>query len=187
MIKHLVITFAFLTALIVAAFTLNGCKPKQNPVASVDASTPTKTDTSGVKSGLFAHFVPENVPIKAYFKYMDSLARAYDTLVKYDLTAQIIVRANPWLIDTLANTDYYRQKERGVLVYDQKELVALKKGDTLWIPTDTMARQIIAKQAKIWLDVNIPEFKLRIIEDQDTLGTYPRPRRSKSDYKMGRF
>ena len=172
--KHHLSTFAFLGGLFLWTITANSCQTKQRkPTESIDASTPIKTDTSAVKSGLFAHFIPQNVPIKGYFKYMDSLAQAYDTLVNYHLTAHIIVRANPWLIDTLANTDYYRQKERGVSVYDQKELIVLKKGDTLWIPTDTVARQIIDKQAKIWLDVNIPEFKLRIIEDQDTLGTYP--------------
>ena len=148
--KHLLSTFIVLTGLFLCVLAANSCQPKQpKPVASVDATTPTKTDTAAVKSGLFAHFVPENIPIKAYFKYMDSLARAYDTLVKYDLTAQIIVRANPWLIDTLADTDYYRQKEKGVLVYDQKELIALKKGDTLWIPTDTIAGQIIDRKSVV--------------------------------------
>jgi L,D-transpeptidase catalytic domain len=158
------------TAAFLAVATLNNCRPSAPKPQEVVV---VKTDTLGVKAGLFAHIVPQDIPMKDYFKYMDSLARAYDSFVKYDLTAHLLVRSNLWLMDSLENTDYYRQKERGVFVYDQKQLVVLKKGDTLWIPTDTIAKQIMDKQAKTLLDVNIPEFKLRIIEGTDTIGTYP--------------
>jgi lipoprotein-anchoring transpeptidase ErfK/SrfK len=170
MFKHFLPINFFLIALFSVAFTLNSCKnkpPQDAPTVVI------KSDTIVVKTALYTHLILKNVQIKDYFKYMDSLARAYDSLVPYDLTAHLIVRTNPWLIDSLQSTDYYRQKEKGILVYDQKELVILKQGDSLWIPTDTTARQIIAKQAKTLLDVNIPEFKLRIIEGADTVGTFP--------------
>ena len=131
------------------------------------------TDTVVVEKPLYTHFVTKNIQIKDYFRYMDSLARAYDSLVPYHLTAHLIVLTNSWLIDSLQNTDYYRQKQKGVFVYDQKELIILKQGDSLTIPTDTIARQIQAKQANTTLDVNIPEFKLRIIEDNDTIAIFP--------------
>jgi L,D-transpeptidase catalytic domain len=170
MSKHFLQTISLLIALFLLAFTLNSCKNKQKNAAPI---TVIKTDTLIVKTSLYTHFVPKNVQIKDYFKYMDSLARAYDSLVPYDLTAHLIVRTNTWLMDSLENTDYYRQKEKGVFIYDQKELIILKQGDSLTIPTDTIARQIWIKQAKTMLDVNIPEFKLRIIEGTDTIGTFP--------------
>ena len=168
--KHFLQTSSLFIALFLLAFTLNSCK--NNPKKEVPTVV-IKADTIIVKTSLYTHIIPQNIQIKGYFKYMDSLAHAYDSLVPYDLTAHLIVRANPWLMDTLAQTDYYLQKEKGVFVYDQKELVILKKGDSLLIPTDTIARQILAKQAKTMLDVNIPEFKLRIVEDNDTVGTFP--------------
>ena len=73
------------------------------------------------------------VPVKAkitvvnYFKYMDTLVARYNSLVKYSLTEHIIVRANPWIIDTLENTDYYRRKERREFVYNQKKLFSFDR------------------------------------------------------------
>ncbi len=151
--------------LLVIAFS---CKPKvktPNPQAI-------NTDSLTIKTWLYAYVVEKDIRIKQYFPYMDSVAHIYDTLVAYDLTAHLIVRTNPWLLDTLESTDYYRQRKQGVFVYDQKELVVLKKGDTLYIPTDTIAHQIIESQTQTVLDVNIPEMKLRVIEGSDTLGTY---------------
>lgn len=104
---------------------------------------------------------------------MDSIVHKYDSLVPYTLTEHIIVRNNPWIIDSLEKTDYYYLKEKGVFVYDQKELLILKPGDTLYIPTDTVAKAILAKQSQTLIDINIPEFKLRIIEGTDTLYTLP--------------
>ena len=153
-----------------SVFALNSCKNKpkiEAPIVVVNA------DTIVVKTSLFTHFVPQNIQIKDYFGYMDSLARAYDSLVPYKLTAHLIARTNPWLMDSLESTDYYRQKEKGVLVYDQKQLIILKQGDSLTIPTDTIAKGILAKQAQTMLDVNIPEFQLRIVEGSDTIGTFP--------------
>jgi hypothetical protein len=171
--KHFRKINTILIGLFLLTILLNSCRKSVTKQNNTPITGGISTDSVPPKTGLFVHVVPENVQIKGYFRYMDSLARVYDTLVAYPLTAHILVRANPWLMDTLENTDYYRQKERGVLIYDQKELIALKKGDSLWIPTDTIAHQIIAKQAKTLLDVNIPEFKLRIIEGTDTIGTFP--------------
>jgi hypothetical protein len=169
MYKHFLQINSLLVALFLLAFTLNSCKNKPKDAPIIVA----KADSIIAKTVLFTHFVPKNVQIKDYFKYMDSLARAYDSLVPYDLTAHLIVRTNPWLIDSLQSTDYYLKKEKGVFVYNQKELIILKQGDSLTIPTDTIAKGILAKQAKTMIDVNIPEFKLRIVEGTDTIGTFP--------------
>jgi L,D-transpeptidase ErfK/SrfK len=124
--------------------------------------------------------VPYNVVVSKYFKFMDSLVKVYtvtstDSLrkVHYPLTEHLLVRANTWIIDSLVETDYYARKKRGEIVFDQKKLIVLKQGDTLFIPSEILANSIIAQQQNTWIDINIPEFKLRIVEGSDTLFTLP--------------
>jgi len=120
----------------------------------------------------FTYVVQKPVKVGEYFPFMDSLVAQYDTLVPYPLTEHLIVRANPWIIDTLANTDYYIMMARDSFVYNQKQLLALRPNDTLYIPDTLWANEIIQKQKATVLDLNIPEFKLRIIEDSTVLHTF---------------
>lgn len=120
---------------------------------------------------LFEYAVPREVRIRNYFRFLDSLVLRYDSLVPYHLTEHLLVRANPWLIDTLAGTDYYHRLERGEFVYDQRKLVVLRPGDTLRIPDTLTAREIQRQLDNTWIDLNIPEYKLRIVEGSDTLQT----------------
>ena len=68
---------------------------------------------------------------------------------------------------------YSQNKYFERLSYDQKELVILKKGMKLKIPTIEIADSLLAKMARTSIDINIPEFKLRIIEGENTLYTFP--------------
>jgi L,D-transpeptidase catalytic domain len=131
-----------------------------------------QSDPNAPDSWLFAHVVEKNIRVKDYFKYIDKVVRKYDTLLSYKLTPHLLARMNPWIIDTFANTDYYRQQKRGVFVFEQQELLVLKKGDTLFVKNDEIANQILDKQASTYIDVNVPEYKLRIIEGTDTIGTF---------------
>jgi L,D-transpeptidase ErfK/SrfK len=115
----------------------------------------------------------DTIRIKDYFKHIDSLVTAYDSLTDYPLTEHLLVRANPWIIDTLANTDYYHMMERDSFVYDQKQMIVLKPSDSLIVPDAFMASQIIHRINNTMIDVNIPEFKLRIYEDSSLLYTIP--------------
>ncbi len=117
--------------------------------------------------------VEKNVRIGDYFAFMDSLVAHYDTLVSYKLSEHILVRANPWIIDTLANTDYYRMMARDSFVYDQKEMIVLKTFESLIVPDSLEASKILEDMENIWIDVNIPEFKLRIYRDSVLLYTFP--------------
>lgn len=117
--------------------------------------------------------VDADVPIKRYFEFLDTLVRRYDTLVPYKLTEHVLVWANPWIIDTLAETDYYRQMARGVFVYNQKDMIVLRQGDTLYIPNPEAATAIQAALDSVHLDLNIPEFLLRIHRGPDTLYAFP--------------
>ncbi len=70
--------------------------------------------------------ITQDITIGQYFDYMDSLVNLYDSLVPYPLSEHLLVRANPWIIDTLANTDYYRMMARDSFVYDQRKLLVLR-------------------------------------------------------------
>jgi len=118
--------------------------------------------------------VPFDIAINCYFDYLDSLVVEYDTLTPYPISEHLIVRSNPWIIDTLASTDYYQMMaERDRFVYDQRDLIILQRGDTIFIPNKYQAEAYFDYQDSIVLDVNIPEFKLRIWNGADTLYAFP--------------
>ncbi len=107
--------------------------------------------------------VEQDIRIKDYFQYMDSLVNYYNTIVDYPITEHIIAHANPWLINRLIDTDYYIRKNNGEFMYDQQEFVVLVQGDELSIPTGEWAANISDRLNNTWLDINIPEYALRII------------------------
>ena len=132
------------------------------------------TDTiPAAEPPLAAIVVPRNIAIDAYFPFMDSLIARYDTLTPYPLSEYLLVRANAWIIDTLENTDYYRQMARGQFVYDQRKMTVLKAGDTLYLPGPATAAALLAHINATWLDVNIPAFRLRIMEGDSSLFSFP--------------
>lgn len=117
--------------------------------------------------------VARNIRIAEYFKYVDSLVRKYDSLVPYALSEHVLVRNNPWIMDTLANTDYYRMIARDSFVYEQRKMIVLPEGSILKIPDSLTACRILENFANTEIDVNIPEFTLRIFEDSILLHTFP--------------
>ena len=117
--------------------------------------------------------VPRDIRIASYFAFMDSLVAKYDTLTPYPLSEHLIVRANSWIIDTLENTDYYRRIALGRFVFDQRAEVVLKAGDTLLLPGPQTAAGLLAMMNATRLDINIPSFRLQIIEGDRTLYSFP--------------
>ncbi len=117
--------------------------------------------------------VPKNIVVGEYFKYIDSLVQRYDSIVPYPLSEHLLVRYNAWIIDTLANTDYYRRMERDSFVYDQRQQIVLPKGSSLKLPDSLNACRMLEKLANTEIDINIPEFKLRIFQDSILLYTFP--------------
>tara|TARA_R110002012_G_scaffold160895_1_gene322887 strand:+ start:41922 stop:42887 length:966 start_codon:yes stop_codon:yes gene_type:complete len=109
--------------------------------------------------------INKDIPIRYYFKWMDSLSEDHNSKNNYTIDDYILVRANPWILDTLAHTDYYYLKEKGVFNEDSQALIALHKGQTLIIPDSTHTQKIRSIMANTYIDLNIPEYKLRIIEN----------------------
>lgn len=123
---------------------------------------------------LYAVPINHAVKIKRYFPFIDQIVQHYDSLVPYQLTEHLLVRFNPWIIDTLANMDYYRRKDRGEFVYNQRELPVFQAGDTLYIPDSTAAAALQRDIDSTRLDINIPEYRLRVVRGaRDTLFTFP--------------
>ncbi|WP_324026057.1 L,D-transpeptidase [Maribacter sp. BPC-D8] len=117
--------------------------------------------------------ISKDIKVVGYFQFMDSVVEKYDTIVPYALSEHLLVRNNPWIIDTLANTDYYRMMERDSFVYDQKQMIVLPKGSELILPDSITASRIIEDFSTTEIDVNIPEYKLRIYQDSVLLETFP--------------
>lgn len=131
--------------------------------------------------------VKRPIIIKDYFVFMDSIVQRNDSIVNYELTEHILVRANPWIIDTLANTDYYRLIQRDSFVYDQTKMIVLRIGDSLKIPDALEANLLLEDFNNTRIEVNIPEFKLRVFQDSVEMYSFPiRVGQNKKKYlKMG--
>ncbi|MCU0356732.1 MAG: L,D-transpeptidase [Cyclobacteriaceae bacterium] len=117
--------------------------------------------------------IAEDVRIKDYFTFMDNLIHSIDTFREYTIDEYLLVYANRWLLDTLMNSDYYQQKARGNFIYNQPDYVVLRAGDSLLMPDSSMAVAWQNLQDGMVLDVNIPEFRLRLISGTDTLLSCP--------------
>lgn len=113
--------------------------------------------------------IEKNIPIESYFKFLDSVIKTKDSILPYTLTEHILVSANPWIIDTLQNTDYYRRIDKDSFVYNQRKMIALHKGNRLLIPNIVEAQKFITDFQQTHIDINIPEFKLRIYKNSSLI------------------
>jgi L,D-transpeptidase ErfK/SrfK len=106
----------------------------------------------------------KEVRVKQYFKFMDSLTASVKEMVSYPISEHIVVRNNPWIIERLVSFDYYENMKEGRFIYDQDTMVLLKPGDIIRIPDEPQARAIDDTLKNTLIDLNIPEFTLRIYE-----------------------
>lgn len=125
----------------------------------------------------------DTVKIADYFKLMDSLVDLYDTMLTYPVSEHLIIRNNPWVIDSLAGTDYYRLKDRGIISLDPKALPIFIPGQYLVIPDSLTVDSLNKVFKQTFLDLNIPEFKLRVIQGEILIHEFPvRVGRNESRY-----
>jgi L,D-transpeptidase ErfK/SrfK len=133
----------------------------------------TRAETVEVSDTLKSVFVTKNIPIKNYFTYLDSLVKSLNETENFNLTEHLLVRFNPWIIDSLAATDYYKMIEKDSFIYNQKEMIALKKGSKLIVPDSTAVDSLLTIFNTTFLDINIPEYKLRVCMDSIILYDFP--------------
>lgn len=147
--------------LLLGVLVLISCKKENTTEPPVELEVVEET-TLEVKVKPLKAIVPRDVPLGQYFTFLDSLLMKYDTLLPYQVDEHVLVHNNTWIIDRLMETDYYRMAEKGAFAYDNRQLIILHKGDTLVIPDSIATQQICNTIENITIDVNIPEFKLRI-------------------------
>lgn len=167
---------------LVISFILFSCgssTPKVNQQKQV-ANDSTKTDivrmdlASTIPDSILAWVkFGQDVKVKDYFYFMDKLVAQCDTFANWHLTEHILVHANPWILDTLRSFDYYEKMKQGVFVYEQPQLVILHKGDSLAIPDSAYTHRILTKLNATMIDVNIPEFILRLYRDSNLIFSCP--------------
>ncbi len=131
--------------------------------------------------------VAKDIKIKNYFNYLDSILNSINKTKNYRITEHLLVRYNIWIIDSLAVTDYYKMIEKDSFVYNQKEMLILKKGDRLIIPDSLAVDSLLNVFSTIFLDINVPEYKLRVCTDSIIFYEFPvRVGRNEKKYlKMG--
>ncbi len=176
MSKRLAYTLAFLLLLLITITiaklleinkSANLVDTIQNPVAIQDpVSIQKKIQKQYV-------VVNDTIRIEDYFDFMDSLVTAHDSIADYPLSEHILVHLNSWIIDTLANTDYYSMMQKDSFTYDQRKMIVLRPKDSIFIPDSLEVHSILETFAKLRIDINLPEYKLRIYEDSLLLYTYP--------------
>jgi L,D-transpeptidase ErfK/SrfK len=152
--------------------TLKLCCPKDENISLVSENPILSIANARDSSSTFV-LVHKDITIDSYFQFIDSLVIKYDSITPYKLTEHLLIRSNLWIIDTLQNTDYYRMMNRDSFIYDQKKMVALQKNTKIIIPDSIKASKIITAFGHTLIDINIPEYKLRIYEDSIQLYEFP--------------
>lgn len=117
--------------------------------------------------------INKDVPIRSYFKWMDSIVAEHNQTHNYHIDEYIIVHHNNWILDTLAHTDYYYLMDKGIFNEDSRSLIALKKDQVLVIPDSIETQNLRALLCNTYLELNIPEFRLRIIQDEVEIYKFP--------------
>ncbi len=170
MSKRLAYTLAFLFLLLISITIAKLLEVKKEVNLNNTIQSPIIVDLNIPKKHVL---VNDTIRIKHYFDFMNSLVTAYDPITRYPLSEHLLIKYNPWILDTLANTDYYRMMERDSFVFDQRKMIVLKPKDSIFIPDSIEANLIIKKFDKTRIDINLPEYKLRVFQDSILLSTYP--------------
>jgi L,D-transpeptidase ErfK/SrfK len=153
---------------------LHACQPHNPEKKENSKSTVQKAkDTTTIGPAFQSIYLNKNITVKEYFKFMDSIVVQYDSVVSYALSEHVLARYNSWIIDTLAHTDYYNMIARDSFVYDQQKMIVLPKGSTLFFPDASIASVLFKNFEQTEIDINIPECKLRIYQDEKLLYTFP--------------
>jgi Uncharacterized protein conserved in bacteria len=161
-------------ALLVGTLTLAGsCKRKSKAEQEQVSTTTEAPQLPEAEPPLARIAVEEVVSVSRFFSYLEQIVRQHDSLGHYTLSEHLLLRANPWILDTLVNTDYYIQMARGNFVFEQKKMTVLKPGDTLLIPGPKTAAALLDQMSKTWLDLNIPAYTMRIMEGDSVLHSVP--------------
>jgi hypothetical protein len=158
-----------LVGYLVFVLMLSACRPAANEVKSAEIQNSQETTDS--MQDVHASYVKIQYPVNGghYLDFIDSLGRALTASMQYRCDEYVMVHSNSWLLDSLRRQDYYIRKEGGDFVGDQKQLVVFRPGDSLRIPSKEQTEAIMSRLSRICIDVNIPEYSLRIYDRDSVL------------------
>lgn len=143
------------------------CKKKEQPV-SVIPDIPVQTTAARL-------YIPvkEDIATKDYYRWVNRTVDSINAIWQLQLDEYVLVHANSWIIDSLRNTDYYYLKDQGIISKDPNIIRIIPKGVLLWVPDSLSIARFREDLSHTWLDLNIPEFKLRIIQYDSTIHEFP--------------
>ena len=140
MSKRLAYTLAFLFLLLITITIakLLEIKKRDNLVDTIQNQVAIEKNIP--KQFVMVH---DTIRIERYFDFMDSLVTAHDSVTDYPLSEHILVHFNFWIIDTLANTDYYRMMQKDSFTYDQRKMIVIRPRDSILIPDSLKVLSLI--------------------------------------------
>jgi len=116
--------------------------------------------------------VQEDVYVKDYFNWINKVVDSLNIDRSYEIDEYILVHYNHWIIDTLRGTDYYLLKDRGIISKDPTAHLLVKNGSMLRVPDSSAVKEIKTNLEQTYLDLNIPEYRLRIIQEDSVLYSF---------------
>lgn len=117
--------------------------------------------------------IAQDVYVRDYHRWMAALVDSLNSGRSYSIDEYVLVHANPRIIDSLRNTDYYYLKDLGIVSKDPTAIKIIAKGDSLYVPDSLSAAAIRTGLENTCLDLNIPEFKLRVIQYDSIIHEFP--------------
>jgi L,D-transpeptidase ErfK/SrfK len=113
------------------------------------------------------------VYIRDYHTWVASLLDSLNEGRPYAIDEYSFIHANSWIIDSLRATDYYLLKDRGIINEDPKAIQLVSEGTTLIVPDANEVNRIQKMMANTYIDINVPEFKLRIFQGDSVVAAFP--------------
>jgi len=117
--------------------------------------------------------VLHDVRMNRYFEALDSICLAITGEFGVEVNEYHIIHTNQWILDSLRAQDYYTAIGKGVRIENQRALVAIHQGAVIRVPYQSEVDSIDRLLSSIVIDVNIPEFTLRIWSGNSILHTCP--------------
>ncbi len=126
------------------------------------------------RSSPVAVLITDTIRMNSLHQFLDSLAVSYlpDTL--RTLGHILLAAENPRLLNAIRSADYYRARQSsGAIIRDLDSAVALVPGTLFRIPDQEHATQMASRIRKNRIELNIPEFRIRLLNGPDTLCSCP--------------
>lgn len=131
----------------------------------------TESDTPDVFDGHFCDSlnktqfelkVTHDVWMDSYFESLDSICSVIQTAFGVEVNEYQLIHANHWILDSLRAQDYYIAKSMNKRIDNQRGVAIMHTGDGIRIPNQSQIDSINKMLSSVVIDVNIPEFTLRL-------------------------